>query len=321
MQLEAADRKCYVIRAHNYIDEKRTLHAVGRSRASLKMPMYLLVGALLLATWTKSVAADDFQNARVAIDNAKPNINYTAFCETVNEGEDKIACRIRSVMTVGFLVCKQPQLEEEECSQVINTELTNLVQLATAGVHTVTVSQPQIDDVMCGDPEANSTNCSGFLEEWVVNGQFQQIRDHIVSGTVEDLINQVKEFTNETGWQTTANDLTTIESYMRNNPNENQYRQICDLQGFFLQSGGFLVSDVPVIDMTIGINGMCYPGEPTTEQVLTALEQMINALGEDVGLVAVTDSGRENTVMYLCDCWVLCLALVYLTVGHAIVQL
>ena len=62
-----------------------------------------------------------------------------------------------------------------------------------------------------------------------------------------------------------------------------KYRQICDLQGFFLLNGGFLVIDVHDIRQNLGPLDKCwedpaadYP-EPTTQEVLTALEDMISA--------------------------------------------
>ena len=268
----------------------------------------MIVG--IFGALTKFVRANDFNMARAAIDSAAPNINYSTFCQTLASGEDKLACRIESVPTVGFLVCKQPTLDGAPCNEVIMTELNNIVQVANSGVPTVTVNPPQINDVMCG--QNDSTDCSGFLETWVVDGGFQQIRDHIVHGTVEDLINQVQDFTNMTGWPTTANSLMTIVNYMNVNPGQNAYRQICDLQGFFLQSGGFLVADVPAIEENIGINGMCYDGEPTTQQVLSALNSMIMALGgETVG------NGEQNSaILTTSTVWILCLEILVVTIFY-----
>lgn len=56
------------------------------------------------------------------------------------------------------------------------------------------------------------------------------------------------------------------------------YKQICDLQGFFLKKGGFLVADTPEIKENMGLNDKCFDGEPTTERVLNGLEEIINGL-------------------------------------------
>lgn len=102
-----------------------------------------------------------------------------------------------------------------------------------------------------------------------------QCRDHIDSKTVAKLINDVKSFTNTTGLSTTAADLNKIKNYMMIDPAKNKYRQICDLQGFFLVKGGFLVADVPAIE-NISFSNPCWPGEPTTQKVLDALNEMIS---------------------------------------------
>ena len=120
--------------------------------------------------------------------------------------------------------------------------------------------------------------CSGFLEEWVSNdrGRFKQIRDRIFAHTVQGLIQEVKRFTVKLGLVTTVANLRAIKSDMVGSaPN---YRQICVLQGFFLIEGGFLVADhVPAIPENMGITGICWVGEPTTQEVINALDDMIEA--------------------------------------------
>lgn len=119
----------------------------------------------------------------------------------------------------------------------------------------------------------------GFLEKWLTKevAKFEQVRDHISNNTIEKLIADVKNFTTQAGLSTTAADLSKIKTYMTVNPTMNEYRQICDLQGFFLVTGGFLVADVPDVLEGTTIDGECYDGEPTTKEVLDALDQMISA--------------------------------------------
>lgn len=224
--------------------------------------------------------ADDFATAREEIDKVKPNINYSTFCAETSEGEDKIACRMKSVSSVGFLVCQRPLFGEKNCSTIIDEEIDNLQRVHKEGkVAIVQISPPPIDDVRCG--KESSLNCTGFLEHWVdrKEGQFKQVRDHISDNKIQDLIEAVKNFTITAGLAATAADLSKIKSYMMENPKENHYRQICDLQGFFMVSGGFLVNDVPDILTGVGLDGVCWDGEPTTKQVLKALDDMISAFG------------------------------------------
>ena len=221
------------------------------------------------------VYADDFATARQKINETKPNINYDTFCGEKKSGEDKVACRIKDVPTIGFLVCKTPKVEEVICSEVIKTEVENIKTVRSANIKTVTISTPRIDGVKCGEDQ--SLNCSGFLEEWITSetGRFKQVRDHIDGNTVANLINDVKNFTTTTGLSTTAADLKKIKNYMMIDPNKNKYRQICDLQGFFLVKGGFLVADVPAIE-NVSISDPCWTDETTTKQVLDALNEMIS---------------------------------------------
>ena len=239
------------------------------------MELFKIYFSLLALKVSMIVYADNFATARQKINEAKPNINYDTFCREKKSGEDKVACRIKDVPTIGFLVCKTPKVEEVICSEVIKTEVENIKTVSSANIKTVTISTPPIDGVKCGEDQ--SLNCSGFLEEWITSetGRFKQVRDHIDGNTVANLINDVKNFTTTTGLSTTAADLKKIKNYMMIDPNKNKYRQICDLQGFFLIKGGFLVADVPAIE-NVSISDPCWTGEPTTKKVLDALNEMIS---------------------------------------------
>ena len=240
-------------------------------------PRVVIIFALLLSSHAiMQTEGQDFDAARNKINQAKPNIDYSKFCSEMPEGEDKIACRINGIPSVGFLVCQQPTIEGRNCAEIINDEVNNIVKLRNGNVKTVTVSPPPINGVKCG--KNSSLNCSGFLEGWIdkKTGQFQQVRDHISNKTVNNLIEQVKSFT-KSGLNTTADDLVSITNYMKIVPGKHKFRQICDLQGFFFVDGGFLVGDIPYITGEINETDTCYDGEPTTEEVLTALETMIQA--------------------------------------------
>ena len=241
------------------------------------------------------VAADDFDTARQKINQTKPNINYTIFCVERKAGEDKIACRIKDVSSVGFLVCKTPQLEGQNCGEVIRTEVTNIETIIKGNVKAVKISPPPIDGVRCGND--SSTSCSGFLEEWIATdkGRFEHVRDHIDEKTVPQLITKVKGYTSSAGLPNTAADLKNIKNYMALDPATKAYRQICDLQGFFLINGGFLVNDVPKIENTTTDEG-CWSGEPTAQQVLDALDEMITAFSSSIQSTDPPTSGGPNRV-------------------------
>lgn len=244
------------------------------------MVIYTVSFALVAATLAvfSSVAyADDFTKAYKKIEKAKleTNLNYNSFCKEIAEGgEEKLACRIKGITSTGFLVCKRMN-PDGPCLEVIENEVRNLVTIMREGINTVDLSpkpnQRIITGVKCG--EENSFECSGFLEKWVSRdiGEFQHIRDSIVAKKVGQLIAEVITYT--TGdLKSTARDLVKIRDYML----KGKYFQVCDLQGFFLKKGGFKVNDVPAIKQT-GFNETCFDGEPTTEEVLEALDRMIDA--------------------------------------------
>ena len=214
-----------------------------------------------------------------ALQLIKPPINYDAFCVQKAAGGDKIACRIKAEPTVGLLICKAAIVDGAACQDVINTELHNLAKLRVSGVRTVTFHEKPINGLNCGEKPAEV--CSGFLEEWVGEdrGKFEHIRDAIAKHTLPALIQKVKGYTSRAGLAATAADLMTIKAYME--AGATKYRQICDLQGFFLINGGFLVNDVPDISERIGLQDRCWEDpadpEPTTQEVLTALDAMIKA--------------------------------------------
>ena len=277
--------KCLIYMCH----KSNIFHSCQKHSLPTKMLPKVTFGVLFIAAIavsTSVLACTQFQEARDEIDRVKPYINYQEFCvQPTPGGKDKIACRIKNVKSVGFLVCKDANVIDEDtgestpCIEVIATELGNLLTITNAGINTVEVNAPQIDGVMCGRQGSTSIECSGFLEEWISQdeGMFVQVRDRIVGGpsALSQLIAQISKDTKDL--KKTATDLKTIRSYMH--MADGTYRQICDLQGFFLKDGGFKVSDVPYIAKNLGLDEPCWTGtgEPTTKQVLDALTKMIDA--------------------------------------------
>lgn len=130
--------------------------------------------------------ACEFERAIAEIENQNGFINYDTFCSEKPSGEDKLACRIQNVPSVGFLVCKKPVYDNiTSCKNVIDNELKNLSKLQTTyDLKTVQFFDKIIDDVNCASEQVNTPNCSGFLECWIDKsmGMFKHIREHIVEG-------------------------------------------------------------------------------------------------------------------------------------------
>jgi hypothetical protein len=231
----------------------------------------------------------DFKTAREIIERQKNNINYNqSFCMQTGSGADKIVCRLKEVPSIGFLICKKILYKEEEeeeeeegksCEDVIKDEMNSLKKLNNQGIKIVAIGNEPIKNVKCG--ETDERTCTGFLEAWIdaTVGQFGHVRDHIANNTVAELIGKVLQFTSKGGLQTTINDLRKIVTFMQPSPDDS-YKQICDLQGFFLKNGGFLINDTPNINENISKDGSCWPDEPTTADVLANLTLLIGGLEE-----------------------------------------
>ena len=231
----------------------------------------LLLSAFAIMETTQQTSAE-FDAARQKIYHE--HINYKKFCSEKPQGEEKIACRIKDIPSVGFLVCKSPI----DCDEDINTEVNNIRTLKKSKVKTVNVPDKYaiIHDVQCANDR--SSKCSGFLEGWIdkKEGQFQHIRDHISDGTVPRMIVEVKKITKRPQLlKKHAEDLRNIKKFMKPGPGQPKYH-ICDLQGFFLVKGGFLVGDAPQIAETSKTKN-CYDSDPSTEKILSGLDTMIRA--------------------------------------------
>ena len=224
-----------------------------------------------------SVAEPDFVKARKLINSLKPNINYDQFClGRIKSGQSKSACRIAQVPSVVFLFCNW---DNKSCKGKIAEEINNLQKLNESGVRTVTFDKEMITDVKCA--KTLKLTCDGFLEGWIDEnvGWFKRLDTYFFVGSVKKLIEDVrKEITTPVGRKKTANDLKKILEYMVA-PQE-KYHLICDLQGFFLFAGGFLVNDPDGIQANKTLQQTCNDprAEPTTKEVLDGLALLIQDL-------------------------------------------
>ena len=229
-----------------------------------------------------SVAEPDFAKARKLINSLKPNINYGQFClGKLSSGQSKSACRIAQVPSVVFLFCN---FDNEYCKgQIVDPEIKNLQKLNESGVRTVTFDTEVIMGVKCA--KTLELICDGFLEGWIDEnvGWSQHLDTYFYLGKVKALIKVVrKKIRTPEGRKKTANDLKNILEFMVAYAPPGKYYLICDLQGFFLFAGGFLVNDPGDIKNVTSLQQKCEndPGaaEPTTKQVLDGLALLIQDL-------------------------------------------
>ena len=227
-----------------------------------------------------SAAGDgaDFARAKEYINRRKPNLDYTKICEgRPKEGQMKKVCHLKDVPSVAFLFCKY----HLQCEFYIKKEVDNIQKLIAGGVRTVEIDNQLIQDVKCGSEVA--LTCTGFLEGWVGGGWLQRLDTLFLGGKVpvENLIKTIrKRILTSQGLKATAKDLIKIKAFMFAGKSINL---ICDLQGFFLTAGGFLVSDPEDIKTLKDLEESCPAFDPTTK--LPTAKQVrygLNLLIEDL---------------------------------------
>ena len=121
--------------------------------------------------------------------------------------------------------------------------------------------------------------CSGFFEKWVDKngGSFFHVRVYIDDKTLGKELNEIIKKSSKQGLNEKVNDLKQIERFMTEQipiGKPDHYRCICDLQGFFIFDGGFLVSDTEGIEL-LHRHQSCTYGGPTAATFLAAVRMMI----------------------------------------------
>lgn len=238
-----------------------------------------LVSASVAGPSAAGVGAD-FASAMTLINNLKPNLNYAQICEgRLLAGQMKSVCHLKQVPSVAFLFCHYPL----DCEFYIKKEVADIQKLIAGGVRTVEIDNQLIKGVKCG--KTVDLTCTGFLERWVGGGWLVRLDTLFFNGpvAVNNYIQNTirKNILTSQGLKAVANDLMKIKVYML----AGKHNLICDLQGFFLTAGGFLVSDPGDIETQKGLEQSCpaySPGTklPTTKQVLDGLDLLIQDLSK-----------------------------------------
>ena len=81
----------------------------------------------------------------------------------------------------------------------------------------------------------------------------------------------------------TSKDLSNIQNYM--NPSPGHYNRICDLQGFFMKTGGFVIIDPDDVLQPSEPSDRCHDPDsfPTTKEVDQFLIQLSDNLNNACG--------------------------------------
>ena len=226
----------------------------------------------------------DFASAKEYINSHKPDLNYDEICEKLKPGKGLMAgqmksvCHLKQVPSVAFLFCRF----QDGCEFKIQMEIDNIQKLIAGGVRTVEIDNQLIKGVKCG--ESGDKTCTGFLEGWVGGGWLQRLDTLFLYGRdpVKNLIKTIRErIITSQGLKATANDLKKIKVFML----AGIHNLICDLQGFFLKAGGFLVSDPEGIETNVDLKESCPAHDPETKlptarQVLEGLDLLVQDLSK-----------------------------------------
>lgn len=234
--------------------------------------------AALLFAYISCSYADDFSQAETKINSIKPNIPYASFCAAMPKGEDKMACQIASIPTVALLVCQKTDYgEEKSCATLIKEEVNNLVKVKKAGLTTVDFRTTLMTPLQCADEKAKT--CTGYLAGWVSKGTFVNLDDAIEAGTIAQIAEDIKGYsTSAKALAATRTDLQKIARFMT--PGAGKYSRICDLQGFYLRGGGFLINDVPQLYINTTPTPACWDGMPDWQKALDGINQLVTLLNE-----------------------------------------
>ncbi|CAB4037740.1 Hypothetical predicted protein [Paramuricea clavata] len=219
----------------------------------------------------------DYEKASALVKKASEqsgNIDYASFCKTTGAGASKLGCQIKEMADVGLLVC----LTSDVCDIQLGGELHSLNQIREAKLNVLDYHKQIIPGLKCGAKRSTDVKCSGYLVQWVPTdrGMMQTIRSAVVKDTISNLVDLVREF--QPGQETrlkTADDLEKIRKFMK--PCGSGYNRICDLQGFFMKTGGFVIADPEGVEFNTPLTGTCYDKDryPTTQKVINGLTHLI----------------------------------------------
>ena len=238
----------------------------------IRLCIVLLVVVMISSVSTTANLVD---RILLHINNIKGNILDRSFCTELHSGGDKYACRIRNSEKYGFLFCKK-HTGHAKCQDIIGKEMEGFYELTKKSIKTVSYYPHVVTGVLC--PDSGSKDCFGILEEWVDNakGEAFHLRVYIDKNKVKEKTKEIIQRTKKEGLSTTRGDLEKIYGYIHNDGVN--FRCICDLQGFYLLDGGFLVGDTEGIKENLPVDGACDEGDPTTREFLEALAYMINQI-------------------------------------------
>ena len=170
------------------------------------------------------------------------------------------------------------------CGDLVTSSIEFHNALREEKVTVIKYTKKKIDDLLCKEESSEvKKTCIGYLEEWIpsTEARLKKVNEKIFEKTEDELITTIKGYqTSPAAKQATAADLQKIVDFMT--PPDGQctlYQQLCDLEGFFKQTGGFIVHN-PVVRSKMLPEDVCHSGgkDPTNLRVLAVLKKFIKEL-------------------------------------------
>ena len=125
--------------------------------------------------------------------------------------------------------------------------------------------------------------CIGFVQEWITAdlGQRVLFNENVFKKTEDAMISEIKNYqTTPEAKEKTVKDLQKIVAWMTPADDKcTMYKQICNLDGFFKETGGFVIHS-PIIKYNMKLEDYCHneKADPTNKRILAVLKKFIKEL-------------------------------------------
>lgn len=142
----------------------------------------------------------------------------------------------------------------------------------------------RLTDIPCpAEHNPVKSTCIGYMEVWIDSddAKLVEFNDKVFSKTEDQIISDIGNYqTTSEAKVKTVSDLKKIIAWMT--PADDKctlYKQLCNLEGFFKEIGGFVIHN-PNIKYKMVLSDFCYneKRDPTNKRVLAVLEKFIKEL-------------------------------------------
>ena len=171
------------------------------------------------------------------------------------------------------------------CKELIESAIHFLDTIRKAKLNLVVYnSESVMRNITC--PEEHNPvkkTCIGFVQEWITAdlGQRVLFNENVFKKTEDAMISEIKNYqTTPEAKEKTVKDLQKIVAWMTPADDKcTMYKQICNLDGFFKETGGFVIHS-PIIKYNMKLEDYCHieKADPTNKRILAVLKKFIKEL-------------------------------------------